>query len=123
MRYDWVPALLLVALSSCAAQPPGGPQKQVAETAILAKSTPTDGSVVAGPVNQLQLRFARPARLLEVTIDGPDGLSPMMITAAGETTDYSVPLPGLGAGSYRVNWKASATGRTYNGMIAFTVRG
>ena len=122
MRYDWVPALLLVALSSCAAQPPSGPQKQVAETAILARSTPADGSIVAGPVNQLQLRFARPARLLEVTIDGPDGLSPMMVMAAEETTDYSIPLSGLSSGKYRAKWRASASGRAYEGALTFTVR-
>ena len=78
---------------------------------------------MVGPVNQLQLHFARPARLLEVTVDGPDGLSPMMITAAGETHDYTIPLPGLGAGAYRVNWRASAAGAPYSGVIGFTVRG
>lgn len=122
MRYNWILALLWVALSSCAAQPPGEPQKQVAETDILARSMPADGSIVAGPANQLQLRFARPVRLLEVTLEGPDGLSPMMITAPAEITDYQVPLPGLTVGKYRVNWRASAASRSYEGFLNFTVR-
>ena len=122
MRNSWVPALLLVALSSCAAQPPGESPKQAAETRILARSNPADGSTVAGPVNTLQLKFARPVRLLEVTLDGPDGRSPMMITAVAETTDYSIPLPGLVGGTYRVNWRASATGHAYDGALTFTVR-
>lgn len=123
MRQVWVPTLFIVALSNCAAQPAAGPPAQASEASILARSTPTNGSRVAGPVNQLQLHFARPARLLEVTVDGPDGLSPMMITAVGETTDYAIPLPGLGAGAYRVNWKATAAGAPYSGTINFTIRG
>ena len=122
MRRIWIPIFFLMALSSCAAQAPADRPKQAAQTSILARSTPAEGSTVKGPVNQLQLHFARPARLLEVTLEGPDGLSPMMITAAGETTDYSIPLPGLGSGSYRASWKASAAGQNSTGIIAFIVR-
>ena len=46
----------------------------------------------------------------------------MMINAVGEVTDYSIPLPGLTSGSYRVNWRASAAGRSYDGVLSFTVR-
>ncbi len=123
MRHDWISAILLAALSSCAAPPAAQPLVQTAETSILQRSTPSNGSSVAGPVNQLTLHFAPPARLTEVTIDGPDGLSPMMITAVGETADYSVPLSGLGPGAYRANWKATAAGVAYSGVIVFTVRG
>ena len=123
MRLTWLPALLLVALPACAAQPANGSEPLSAKAGILARSTPANGSTVAGPVNQLQLHFARPARLLEVTVEGPDGLTPMMINSVGETLDYSIPLPSLGGGAYRVNWKASAAGQTLTGAIAFTVRG
>ncbi len=120
MRQVWILTLLLASLSSCAAQPAAEPLARAAN--IFGRSAPTNGSSVAGPVNQLLLHFARPARLLEVTVDGPDGLSPMMITAAGETNDYTIPLPGLGSGAYRVSWKASAAGAPYTGVINFTVR-
>ena len=111
-----------MALAGCASQAPQATPAQAGEASILARSTPANGASVAGPVNQLQLHFARPARLLEVTVEGPDGLSPMMITSADETSDYSVPLPDLGAGAYRANWKASTAGRIASGTIAFTVR-
>ncbi|MEO7814495.1 MAG: copper resistance CopC family protein [Sphingomicrobium sp.] len=122
MRQVWIPALMMAALPGCAAQTAAAPTTQTTEASILARSTPSNGSTVTAPVNQLALHFARPARLLEVTVDGPDGLSPMMVTAAGETKDYTIPLPGLGAGTYRVNWKASAAGSPYAGVISFTVR-
>lgn len=122
MRISGWTAVLLFTLSSCAAAPSNVAQSQSSEANILARSTPADGSTVAGPVNNLQLVFEKPARLLEVTVDGPDGLSPMMINAVGEVTDYSVPLPGLTGGSYRVNWRASAAGQTYNGTVAFKIR-
>ena len=123
MRQYWIPAFLMFAIAGCAARPATEAQAPVGANSILARSVPADGSNVIGPINNLILTFSKPVRLLEVTVDGPDGLSPMMITAAGETISYSVPLPGLGAGSYRASWKASAAGRQYIGVIAFTVRG
>ena len=114
---------MLLALSACAARPPVAASTTAHQVGLLARSTPADGASVTAPVDQLQLHFARPARLLEVTVDGPDGTSPMMISAAGETTDYSVPLPGLAAGAYRINWKATAAGRAYDGMISINVSG
>ena len=47
---------------------------------------------------------------------------PMMIHSAGETADYSLPLPGLDAGQYTVNWRATVRGRQHRGAFAFTVR-
>ena len=77
--------------------------------------------MVSGPVDELKLRFNPPARLDEVTINGPDGLMPMMVTAAGETDHYSLPLAGLGPGSYVVNWKGTSRGTAYRGSFSFTV--
>ena len=114
--------IVLLALSACAAESSKAPNNQTSQATVLARSTPANGSIVAGPVNNLQLKFARPVRLLEVTLDGPDGLSPMMITAPAETTDYQIPLPGLTGGKYRVNWRASAAGRSYDVVLNFTVR-
>ena len=122
MRTAFGAACIFLALSGCAAPPSTSPGTQQVETQFLARSTPADGATVAAPVNTLQLKFARPVRLIEVTLDGPDGLSPMMITAVAETTDYSIPLPGLTGGSYRVNWRANASGRPHNGAFTFTVR-
>ena len=122
MRTAFGAACIFLALSGCAASPTTALDPQQVETQLLARSTPADGATVAAPVNNLQLKFARPVRLIEVTLDGPDGLSPMMITALAETTDYQIPLPGLTRGKYRVNWRASAAGRSYDGVLNFTVR-
>ena len=95
------------------------PQRQ---GSILVSSTPAPGSTVAAPVNELKLRFEPPARLDEVTVQGPDGLMPMMVHAVGEVADYSLPVPGLRAGSYTVNWKATQGGETHQGSFAFTAK-
>ena len=89
---------------------------------LLAGSMPANGAVVSGPLNRLDLHFAPPARLREVTIAGPDGLMPMMVTATGENAHYSLPLSGLGPGTYTVDWRASAGAREERGTFAFTVR-
>ena len=102
------------AAQSSAAQP--------AQGSPLASSSPTAGSTAAAPVNALKLHFNPPARLDEVTVRGPDGLMPMMVTAVGEVANYSLPLAGLGPGAYIVNWKAWSGGREYQGSFSFTVK-
>lgn len=90
---------------------------------LLASSNPADGAVVAGPVDKLELRFSRPARLSEVTVTAADGtIMPMMVTAVGEVLYYSLPLQGLRKGSYTVAWKASSAGTDYQGELGFEVR-
>lgn len=120
----WI-ALLLgsVAAASCAAAPADRAPASVAERSILAGSSPAAGSTVAGPVDALKLRFDPPARLLEATItDGTGQVMPMMVHAAGEVRDYSLPLPGLEAGRYRVDWRARAGGLEQARSFDFTVR-
>ena len=110
-------------LCGCAAQPAGGeaPAQQAAAS-ILVRSSPGAGSTVSGPVDELTLHFNPPTRLDEVTVNGPQGLMPMMVTAAGESGQYSLPLPGLGPGAYAVNWKATAQGTAHTGGFSFTVK-
>ena len=115
-------ALLALALNqACAATTPSATVATPAT--LLARSTPAAGSIVAAPVNKLMLRFARPVRLGEVVVEGPDGLFPMMLTAAGEVADYLIPLPDLGPGSYTVRWKARVGGSNVAGSFAFAIRG
>lgn len=119
-------ALAVSALAACAAQPAAAPAGNAPATAasssILQRSTPAAGSTVAAPVDALILDFVSPARLNEVMVSGPDGQMPMMIDSAGEQTHYSVPLPGLGAGAYTVNWRATSAGQDHRGSFAFTVK-
>lgn len=96
--------------------------KSAAQT-LLASSRPADGSAVAAPVDVLELDFARPARLAEVTVTGSDGSKmPMMVNAVGEATHYSLPLDGLGTGRYTIDWRATVVGIDYHGNIHFDVK-
>ena len=119
-------AILLV-IGGCSSQPPAPEPTAVAVVAagptdLSVRSTPVAGSTVAGPVNVLLLDFSAPVALGEVTVSGPDGLMPMMLSPAGIQTHYEVPLPALGSGSYTVAWKASLNGAPKSGNFAFTVK-
>lgn len=107
---------------SCAAQPVSPATNPQRAESILVSSKPAAGSTVQGPVDALDLHFNPPARLDEITVNGPDGLMPVKVTAVGEVADYSVPLAGLGPGTYAVNWKATSGGRDYQGSFQFTVK-
>jgi methionine-rich copper-binding protein CopC len=108
-------------LNGCAAAPPAEPVAAV--QSILYSSTPADRSTVAGPVTEIALRFSPPARLDEMTVTGSDGMTmPMMVTAAGEVSSYSIPVSDLETGAYTVQWRASAGGTPHQGTIRFTVR-
>lgn len=118
-------AYALILLGGCTpplAPPPDGTGQAPQANSILVGSSPADGSTVAGPVNSIALHFAPPARLGEVTVTGPGGMMPMMVTAVGEVRDYVLPVSGLGSGAYRVEWKASIAGAPYQGSFRFTVR-
>lgn len=114
-------------LGACASEPVGAPAAvagvaPAATRSILAMSIPADGSTVRAPVSELMLHFNPPARLDEVTVSGPGGTMPMMITPVGEVEHYSLPLSGLGPGSYTVSWRATASGQEHRGSFSFTVR-
>ena len=106
----------------CAARQADAPAAIAWTRPILAATTPPAGSTVRGPLNDLRMRFDRPARLDEVLLNGPDGTTPMLIHAVGEVDAYSIPLPGLEAGAYTISWRATAQGQPYNGSFSFTVK-
>ena len=124
------PSLLLFSLAmlpACSAAAPNqdasGSAPFAVRESLFVSSKPADGSTVTAPVDELELEFAKPVRLQEVTVTGADGLKmPIMVTAVGEVIRYSVPLDGLGAGSYTVEWKANSSGVDYNGNIHFDVK-
>ena len=132
MNIFWRPAAAGLALllgAACAANSGGAPAEAAkagterpATATILAASKPAAGSTVAAPVNELVLHFSPAARLLEVTVTGPDGTMPMMVSAVGEVEHYSLPLSGLGPGRYAVAWRASRGGIEHRGRFEFTVQ-
>ena len=99
-----------------------GAGQQALEKSLLVSSRPAAGSTVSAPVNELVLYFSLPVRLAEITVTGPDGAMPMMVTAVGETQYYSLPLSGLEAGAYIVAWRASKRGVDHRGDFAFKVQ-
>jgi methionine-rich copper-binding protein CopC len=116
-------AALLGLLGGCAQNSDGASSPSTsAERSVLVSSTPAAGSTVAAPVNELVLNFDPPARLWEVTVIGPDGMMPTMITSVGEVSRYSVPLAGLGPGNYTVGWRATIGGQAHEGSFGFTVQ-
>lgn len=126
---------LIVALGACSTQPqrdtgPALGPTSVPNVSIIGTSpaglsvtsTPAAGSSVKGPLNQVILDFSAPVALGEVLVTGPDGVMPMMLSPAGVQTHYSVPVPGLGEGSYTLAWKATLDGQPKNGSFAFTIK-
>ena len=99
-----------------------GERPAAAAAASLAWSRPAAGSTMSAPVKELLFHVSRPARLGEVTVTGPDGAMPMMVTAVGEVEHYSLPLSADTPGSYTVAWRATRHGREYQGSFDFTVR-
>jgi len=106
----------------CAARSTSGPVAQQPPGSILVSSNPSSGATVREPVDALTLKFNPPARLAELVIAGAGGEMPMMVHSVAEVQDYSIPLSGLSAGAYIVNWRATARGREYRGSFSFTVR-
>lgn len=111
----------------CSCGPPHSPismsdASEPGATPPLSSTTPAAGSTVAAPVNELNFIFDPPARLEEVTVAGPDGVMPTMITSVGEVPRYSIPLSGLGPGDYTVSWSATVNGQAHEGSFGFRVQ-
>lgn len=121
---DLYPMLLVVSVvSGCApTQPPAPAASAGAEQSILAKSNPGAGSTDAAPLDKLELWFNPPARLSEVTVSGPEGMMPMMVSPVGEVGYYSLPVSASTPGDYTVGWRASVAGREHEGSFRFVLR-
>jgi methionine-rich copper-binding protein CopC len=115
---------LMAVLAACAPVAQNGSHEATAATgaAMLVRSAPAEGAVVRAP-QSLSLTFREPVRLVELIVAGPAGEMPMMITAAGEQTSYSIPLPELEPGRHEVRWRAVGPGgASHEGRLSFTVR-
>ena len=124
------PAMLAASVLLCGCMQPPQPAAAVSppptagttRAGILTGSSPSAGATVDAPVRDLVLHFSPAARLSEVTVTGPDGAMPMMVTPVGEVEHYALPLPDLGPGRYEVAWEASAGGTKHRGRFNFIVR-
>lgn len=113
----------LAVLAACAPVPQNESEAALAsDGAILVSARPANGATIRAPQG-LALTFRQPVRLAELTISGPSGEMPIMVTSAGLRTAYSLPLPDLEPGPYHVTWRALAQdGTTHAGRLSFTVR-
>jgi copper resistance protein C len=88
----------------------------------LASSIPADGSTVSEP-KAISLTFTRELRLVTVKLVGNDldeSLAVDRSAPLGKT--FSVPLPAVAPGTYKVNWRAAAAdGHIMTGSFSFTV--
>ena len=110
-------------VSACTAQPAATAKPPLQSTSsIVVSSRPAPASTVSGPLDGLILHFNPAVRLVEVTLNGPNGLMPMMVNAAGESKHYMLPMPGLEAGQYTVKWRGMAQEHEQQGTFSFTVR-
>gem|GEM_PF-4777194 len=126
-----LPALAAWALSitACAAEGTARPESSGSSPAVtvggsvLSSSNPSNGAKLRSAPDKLILDFAKPVRLAEVTVAGSDGqLMPMMVSSAGASRRYELPLDGLEAGSYSIRWRAiDEAGIRHDGTIAFEI--
>lgn len=92
----------------------------------MVKSEPADGEVVKVGLTSIKLNFKDEMQLTVVKIiDGNSGLEVKALDALddGPTKSYSVQVPALEAGIYKVNWIGVASdGHIMNEKFEFTVR-
>ena len=112
---------VVVPLSACVPARVPASVTTSSQSLLLVSSTPAAGSTVRGPVEELLFRFSTPVRLMEVIVAGPKEAMPVMITPAGETEAYSIPVSDLETGSYSVSWRATSAGREFAGSFSFRV--
>ncbi len=89
----------------------------------LASSIPADGSTVSEP-KTLTMTFTRDLRLVTVRLTSDDFDEALTVDrAAPSGRTFSVPLPAVVPGTYKVKWRAAATadGHIMTGTFSFTV--
>ncbi len=91
--------------------------------AQLSSSLPADRASLQAPPKEVALHFSEPVRLTALTI-ARDGERPQQLGSlpASSMKDFALAAPALGAGSYRVSWRAlAADSHVMSGTFAFTV--
>ena len=93
----------------------------------LKESVPAEGSLLNASPEHIQLSFTEEVRLLRLDVvaalDSSEkkvdiGFAPESVAK----TDYSVPLPALSPGNYRVDWSVmGADSHPVQGSVAFSI--
>ena len=91
----------------------------------LLRSVPSDGSVATAAPRQLQLDFSEAAALTALSIqkNGEANPIPLAPVSRQPATKFSIDLPPLATGSYRVNWRVlSDDHHIASGSFRFSVQ-
>lgn len=96
--------------------------------AKLVSSSPAAGEVLSASPTSIELRFSVrvQARMSSIVVKGPSGEAVIAgtLVESDQGKNLSVSLPTLGAGTYRVAWRAlSADDHMIDGSFEFTVGG
>jgi methionine-rich copper-binding protein CopC len=88
----------------------------------LESSVPADNSKLAAPA-AIELHFSEAARVTALTLQqGTAAAKPLKPLPAKAAQHVSVPVTGLTAGEYTVNWRvAGEDGHVMSGKFSFTV--
>lgn len=94
---------------------------------VLKESTPTEGSALNASPEQIHLSFTEEVRLLRLDVvtvleSGERKVDIGFAPESAAKTEYSVPLPELSLGKYRVDWSVmGADSHAVQGAVAFSI--
>jgi len=93
--------------------------------AMLEGTSPADKAVLKVSPKTIDFKFGHPTKLTNVKLisASQEKYLPVNVSAPNSTT-FSVPLPDLIPGSYKVNWGSlSGDGHAVTGNFTFTISG
>jgi len=92
--------------------------------AHLEKSTPAEGSVIAGAPVALVLTFSEPARLTALSVQkDSDATQPVPALETTVALTHNVAIPAMAPGAYTVRWRVvSDDTHVMAGELHFTVK-
>lgn len=85
-------------------------------------SMPRQGGIYAEPLEAIQLMFGSPTRLIKLTLeqDNGDDIDLDFAPSAAPQNAFSVPMPSLSAGKYKLKWMVLGDdGHKMKGNIGF----
>ena len=91
----------------------------------LSATTPADQAVIAEAPSEIAMTFKGTIRLTRVvmTIDDQPGVDLDLSGHSGFTSDYAIPLPAMGPGSYVIDWRGlGSDGHALKGAFRFDVK-
>ena len=93
----------------------------------LKESVPAEGSLLNASPEHIQLSFTEEVRLLRLDVvtalaSAEKKVDIGFAPESAAKAEYSVPLPGLTPGNYRVDWSVmGADGHAVQGSVAFSI--